>query len=215
VSTDVAARVAGLIERDVAVAFRESPAYRRRQRAFDLTVGLAAIVATSPVLGLAALAIWLEDRGPILFKQGRVGRYGRIFTIYKLRTMRLDDCGDALSPTASTDRRITRVGRVLRRLSIDELPQLFNVVRGDMSIVGPRPEMPFVVRRYERWQHLRHLRKPGITGLWQISCRSTIPLHRPEATKIDLEYVRTASTRTDGRIFLKTFVALLSTQGAY
>jgi lipopolysaccharide/colanic/teichoic acid biosynthesis glycosyltransferase len=103
----------------------------------------------------------------------------------------------------------------LRKTSIDELPQLFNVVLGDMAIVGPRPEMPFVVQRYERWQHCRHLRKPGITGLWQISVRKQIPMHKPEATKIDLEYVRTASTETDRKILFGTIAALLSSRGAY
>ncbi|HYZ17516.1 MAG TPA: sugar transferase [Candidatus Acidoferrum sp.] len=198
------------------IAFRENGAYRRRQRVFDLTIASLALLAASPVLALAALAIRLEDRGPIFFKQKRVGRFGKLFTIYKLRTMRITDCGDALSPSAPGDARITRVGRFLRKASIDELPQLINVLRGEMSIVGPRPEMPFVVQqRYEPWQHLRHLTKPGVTGLWQIRYRSRIPLHRPEATQIDLEYIRTASVSTDGRIVLHTFRALLSTQGAY
>jgi lipopolysaccharide/colanic/teichoic acid biosynthesis glycosyltransferase len=197
------------------IAFREDGVYRRRQRIFDLAVASFALAVASPVLALAALAIRLEDRGPILFRQKRVGQFGRLFTIYKLRTMRLADCGDALSPSAPGDSRITRVGRLLRKASIDELPQLVNVLRGEMSIVGPRPEMPFVVSRYLPWQNLRHLAKPGVTGLWQIRARSRIPLHRPEATQIDLEYIRTASVRTDGRIVLHTFRALLFAQGAY
>jgi len=197
------------------VAFRENRNYRRRQRAFDLAVASLALIAAAPALALAAVAIRLEDNGPILFRQQRVGRFGRLFTIYKLRTMRMDVCRDALAPSGAGDRRITRVGALLRKLSIDELPQLINVLRGDMAIVGPRPEMPFVVSGYEPWQHLRHLAKPGITGLWQVSCRKSIPLHKPEATHIDLEYIRTASMRTDGEIVLRTFRVLLSTQGAY
>jgi lipopolysaccharide/colanic/teichoic acid biosynthesis glycosyltransferase len=208
-------QLAELIERDVEVHVRDRRGYRLRQRTFDLVIGVSALAATSPVLMLAALAIWLEDRGPVLFKQQRVGRYGRLFTMYKLRTMRVDRCTDAVAPTGAADARITRVGKILRKTSVDELPQFVNVVRGDMAVVGPRPEMPFIVERYERWQHCRLLRKPGITGLWQIACRKQIPMHRPEATKIDLEYVRTASTRTDGAIFLRTFAALFSTQGAY
>jgi lipopolysaccharide/colanic/teichoic acid biosynthesis glycosyltransferase len=204
-----------VIARDVDVAVRHHRPYRFRKRAFDVALATSALVAAAPVLALASLAIWLDDRGPVLFKQKRVGQYGRLFTIYKLRTMRLEQCGDALAPAVKGDRRVTRVGAFLRKTSIDELPQLFNVLRGEMAIVGPRPEMPFVVGKYECWQHLRHLRKPGITGLWQISVRKQIPMHRPEATKIDLEYVRTASTLTDGRIVLQTFSALVSTQGAY
>lgn len=197
------------------IAFRENPAYRRRQRIIDLTIASLALLLTLPILVAAMVAIWSEDRGPILFRQQRVGRFGRLFTIYKFRTMRTAECRDALSPTSGRDARVTRIGKVLRKLSIDELPQLLNVLRGDMAIVGPRPEMPFIVHKYESWQHLRHLTKPGITGLWQTSVRSQIPLHRPEATRIDLEYIRTASTVTDSRIVLSTFGVLFSTHGAY
>ena len=197
------------------VSYRENRANRRARRVFDLAVASLALAAASPVLAAAAVAIRMEDGGPVFFKQQRVGRYGKLFTIYKLRTMRTDLCGDALKPAGGADARITRVGRFLRKASIDEVPQLINVLRGEMAIVGPRPEMPFIVRKYEKWQHLRHLAKPGVTGLWQTTCRSTVPLHRPEATHIDLEYIRTASMVTDGRIVLSTFRALVSTQGAY
>jgi lipopolysaccharide/colanic/teichoic acid biosynthesis glycosyltransferase len=127
------------------IAFREDAIYRRRRRIFDLAIASLALAAASPVLALAALAIRLEDGGPILFRQKRVGQFGRLFTIYKLRTMRTAACGDALSPDKPGDVRITRIGRLLRKASIDELPQLVNVLRGEMAIVGPRPEMPFVV----------------------------------------------------------------------
>ncbi len=197
------------------IAYRENLAYRRRKRALDIVIGASALLLVLPILVLAAIAIRLEDGGAILFRQRRVGRFGRVFTIYKLRTMCSSDCVDALSPTSGTDARVTRVGALLRKTSIDELPQLFNVLRGDMSVVGPRPEMPFIVKRYEPWQHLRHLATPGITGLWQTTCRSRVPLHRPEATQIDLEYLRTASTSTDSRIVLRTFRALLHADGAY
>ena len=197
------------------LTFRENEAYRRRQRVFDVCIALIALTIAAPVLLLAILAIRLEDGGPVLFRQQRVGRFGKLFTIYKLRTMRVSECGDALKPTGSRDNRITRGGRILRKLSIDELPQLFNVLRGDMAIVGPRPEMPFVVARYKSWQHCRHLAKPGITGLWQTTCRSQIPLHEPAATQIDLEYVRTASLALDGKLVLRTFSMLLSPRGAY
>ena len=198
------------------LAFRSNGVYRRTQRVFDLCVATAALTLAGPLLAVAMLAIALEDGTPVLFRQRRVGRFGRLFTIYKLRTMRRDRCGDALSPQGSGDSRVTRVGAFLRRTSIDELPQFFNVLRGDMAVVGPRPEMPFVVStRYERWQHLRHLAKPGITGLWQTTCRSEVPLHLPEATRIDLQYQHSASLRTDGRIVLQTFRMLVSGRGAY
>lgn len=197
------------------VSFRHDPGYSVRQRLFDVAIASLALAVAAPVLGLAALAIKLDDGGPLLFKQQRVGRFGRLFTILKLRTMKVNDCGDALSPEKAGDSRITRVGKILRKTSIDELPQLINVLRGEMAIVGPRPEMPFIVRRYLPWQHLRLLVKPGITGLWQTSVRSRVPLHKPEATHIDLEYIRTASTTTDGRIVCKTFRVLVSAQGAY
>jgi lipopolysaccharide/colanic/teichoic acid biosynthesis glycosyltransferase len=203
------------MSRNPSVYFRENHGYRRARRVFDVTIASAALAAASPILIAAAIAIRLEDGGPIFFKQQRVGRFGKLFTIYKLRTMKTTACGDALKPTGGTDSRITNIGRFLRKASIDELPQLFNVLRGDMAIVGPRPEMPFVVRNYEKWQHLRHLAKPGVTGLWQTRCRSTVPLHKPAATHIDLEYIRTASMATDGRIVLRTFQALVSTQGAH
>jgi lipopolysaccharide/colanic/teichoic acid biosynthesis glycosyltransferase len=195
---------------------RHKPNAANSRRIFDFCVALLALIAVSPVLLIAALAIQLEDGGPIFFSQKRVGRFGRLFTMYKLRTMGIAVCGDALSPTHGNDVRVTGVGRILRKTSIDELPQLFNVLNGSMALVGPRPEMPFVVRqKYENWQHLRHLATPGVTGLWQATCRSSIALHKPEATMIDLEYIAKASPLTDGKIILRTVHSLISTRGAY
>lgn len=194
--------------------FRHHRGAECARRSLDLLMACVALALLWPVLLLAALAIALDDPGPILFRQSRVGRYGRLFVIYKLRTMRVERCTDSLKPRSGSDPRITRIGRVLRQTSIDELPQLFNVIAGHMSIVGPRPEMPFVVRRYEQWQHLRYLVKPGITGLWQTTCRSTVPLELPEATRIDLDYVRRASVGTDALIIARTFVTCVSARGA-
>jgi len=185
------------------------------RRALDLVVATTALVLMSPIIALAALAIVIEDGRPVFFVQTRVGRFGRPFRMYKLRTMRNDACRDAYKPSDARDRRITRVGRMLRRFSVDELPQFVNVLRGEMAVVGPRPEMPFIVDRYERWQHLRSLVPPGITGLWQITVRSTIPLHRPEATLIDLEYVQRASTRYDVGLVARTVTSLIFTRGAF
>jgi lipopolysaccharide/colanic/teichoic acid biosynthesis glycosyltransferase len=198
-----------------AVIFRERPIYEYSRRAMDCALALLALIVAAPILLAAAIAIKLDDGGPIFFTQRRVGRFERLFVIYKLRTMSTALCGDALSPSSQGDSRITRVGRILRKTSIDELPQLFNVVRGEMALVGPRPEMPFIVKRYEPWQHLRHLVTPGITGLWQTTCRSTVPLHLPEATEIDLHYIRTASHVTNGAIVARTIQVLVAPRGAF
>jgi lipopolysaccharide/colanic/teichoic acid biosynthesis glycosyltransferase len=196
--------------------YRHKRGYANLRRAFDFCAAFVAITLLSPILLLAALAVKIEDGGPIFFSQKRVGRFGRLFTIYKLRTMKPQACGDALSPTTGNDNRVTRVGRILRKTSIDELPQLFNVLNGTMAVVGPRPEMPFVVRqKYLDWQHLRHLATPGVTGLWQATCRSNIALHKPEATLIDLTYIASASPVNDGKIILRTVHSLFIARGAY
>jgi lipopolysaccharide/colanic/teichoic acid biosynthesis glycosyltransferase len=173
------------------------------------------LILVSPVLVAAAIAILLDDGGPIFFSQRRAGQFERLFTMWKLRTMRVSQCVDRHSPTSPLDARITRVGRLLRRLSIDELPQLVNVIRGEMAIVGPRPEMPFMVSNYENWQHLRHLVRPGLTCLWQVELRSNVPLHRPEATALDIEYIRTASPWMDSILIARTALALVMPKGAY
>jgi lipopolysaccharide/colanic/teichoic acid biosynthesis glycosyltransferase len=195
--------------------FREKVAYRRARRAIDILGALTFLCAAAPILVLAAIVILIDDGWPIFFCQRRVGRFGRLFTMYKLRTMRKEKCVDGFSPTSGADTRITRAGYWLRKTSIDELPQLINILRGEMAFVGPRPEMPFVVREYAAWQHLRHLVTPGMTGFWQTTYRSTIPLHLPEATLLDLDYVRAASHYTDAKVVLKTIWCLISTQGAY
>jgi undecaprenyl phosphate N,N'-diacetylbacillosamine 1-phosphate transferase len=197
------------------LVYRHRRAVSFLQRIRDVSLATIAMIAMIPILAVAAFAIWCEDRGPILFKQQRVGRFERLFTIYKLRTMRVSQCGDGKSPTSSVDARITKIGRILRKTSIDELPQLFNIIRGDMTLVGPRPEMPFIVRRYARWQHLRHLETPGLTGLWQINHRSTIPLDKFEATAVDLDYIVRSSPMYDLSLIYRTFSALVRSKGAY
>jgi lipopolysaccharide/colanic/teichoic acid biosynthesis glycosyltransferase len=197
------------------LVFRKNIAYDRLRRVFDVIGALVLLAAALPILFAASLAILLEDGRPVFFRQRRVGRFGRIFTIYKLRTMRREKCVDSFSPTTGSDPRITRVGYWLRRSSIDELPQLLNILRGEMAFVGPRPEMPFVVREYQSWQHLRHLVTPGVTGFWQTTCRSTIPLHLPQATMLDLDYVRQASHKTDVAVLVRTIRTLISAEGAY
>jgi lipopolysaccharide/colanic/teichoic acid biosynthesis glycosyltransferase len=200
---------------DVQIVYRQQRSYGAVRRAVDVAVALTALALVAPVLAVAALAIVVDDGTPIVFKQRRIGRFGKPFTMYKLRTMRNAACGDAYKPEGGTDPRITRAGRIMRKLSIDELPQFVNVIRGEMAVVGPRPEMPFIVKRYERWQHLRSLAPPGITGLWQTTVRSTVPLHEPAATMIDLDYVRRASTRFDLTLVARTFATLLIRRGAF
>ena len=200
---------------------REPMIYRHRsgvhhlRRIRDVVCATATIVLVAPILLAAAAAIYLEDRGPIFFTQQRVGRFERLFTIYKLRTMRLELCGEGVSPTSKGDMRITRVGRFLRKTSIDELPQLVNIIFGEMTLVGPRPEMPFIVRRYARWQRLRHLEVPGLTGLWQVTCRKTIPLDQFAATAIDLDYIRRSSPLFDLNLIFRTVASLVRSKGAY
>lgn len=195
--------------------YRVDRSYMMTRRMLDILIATLALIALSPILLIAVIAIKLEDRGPILFTQQRVGRFGKLFKIYKLRTMRVTECADAHSPTGKKDSRITRAGAFLRKTSIDELPQLVNVINGTMAIVGPRPEMAFIVKKYEKWQHLRHLATPGITGLWQTTCRSKVPLHMPEATMIDLKYIAMASHIADTKIIVKTFRSLAIAHGAY
>ena len=199
---------------NVSLVYRENRAYVRARRLLDAIAAAILLAAAVPVLLAAAIAILLEDGRPVFFAQPRIGRFERTFVMFKLRTMKKECCGDAYSPAQSGDVRITRTGRWLRKFSIDELPQLVNVLRGEMSLVGPRPEMPFIVKQYQTWQHLRHLVQPGMTGLWQISVRSRVPLAKPEATLLDLEYIRNFSPATDAKVLAKTFQAVLSGGGA-
>ncbi len=150
------------------------------------------------------MAVRLTSAGPAIFKQQRVGRDGELFSMYKFRSMYADSSRYACSPTSGDDARITPVGRFLRRTCIDELPQLLNVLRGEMSIVGPRPEMPFIVEQYEEihWQRLTV--KPGITGLWQLSADRQSPIHKNIA--YDLYYLRHRNLLMDIAIMLHTVV---------
>jgi lipopolysaccharide/colanic/teichoic acid biosynthesis glycosyltransferase len=199
----------------VSLTYKHVHARWRARRLFDASVAGIALVIALPILAIACAAILMEDGGPVLFTQQRAGRFERLFTIYKLRTMRLKDCIDGPTPSSSSDPRVTRVGRILRKTSIDELPQLINVIFGDMSLVGPRPEMPLMIERYEHWQHMRHLVAPGLTCIWQTTSRSQIPLHRPEATALDLDYIRNASPKLDGALIAQTIVSVLRFKGAY
>jgi len=177
-------------------------------RLVDLALAGVGLVVASPFLAAAALAVKLEDGGPVLFRQTRVGKDGEDFELLKLRSMVVDaERQGAGFAVDRGDARITRVGRVLRRTSVDELPQLWNVVRGDMSVIGPRPTLRYQVERYTERQRRRLDVKPGLTGWAQIHGRATLPW--AERIELDLWYVEHRSARVDLTILLRTPLALL------
>lgn len=197
---------------------------RMMKRAFDVFFGLIALTLALPLMALSALMILLEDGRPILFRQKRVGENGRLFEMLKFRTMvknaeqlqgqveKRDAEGNVIHKSKD-DPRVTRVGSFLRRFSLDELPQFFNVVRGDMSLVGPRPEMPYLVEKYQPWQRKRFAVPPGITGWWQVSGRSDKPMHLH--TEEDLYYIQNYSIWLDLQILFRTVWIVLLGRGAY
>lgn len=197
---------------------------RRGKRSLDCLLAAIALLALSPLLLLIALAVKLEDGGPVLYCCTRVGKGGCRFRFLKFRSMILgaDTCrtellhrNEADGPVfkIEDDPRITRVGRILRRSSMDELPQLWNVLTGDMSLVGPRPPLPEEVGKYETWQRRRLSVRPGLTCLWQISGRSRIGFD--EWMRLDMEYIDHRSLSLDTSILLRTIPAVLSGEGAY
>jgi exopolysaccharide biosynthesis polyprenyl glycosylphosphotransferase len=183
------------------------------KRVADLVLGALLLAAAAPLLAGVGLLVVAGDGGPMLFRQRRVGLRGREFAMLKFRTMRADAEAYADAPESAQDARVTRVGNWLRRTSLDELPQLVNVVRGEMSLVGPRPEMPYLVARYQPWQRLRLAVKPGLTGLWQVMGRKDLPLR--ENLQYDFYYVRNWSVWLDLTIALRTIPVVLIGRGAY
>jgi len=190
--------------------------------AFDFLFSLFALIVTFPVLAIIAIAIKLDDGGPVFFKQERVGLNGRHFYCFKFRTMVVN--AEALKAQLmgqneqegpvfkiTMDPRVTRIGRFLRKTSLDELPQFINVIRGDMSVVGPRPPLPSEVEKYERWQIRRLSMKPGITCIWQVSGRNNIPFR--EWMKLDMEYIDNWSLKLDLILILKTIKVMLTGDG--
>ena len=178
--------------------------YETAKRGVDVLLSVLSLALLTPLMAAAGLAVKLTSPGPVIFRQKRVGRNGLQFDLYKLRTMYVDAPRYACSPTSGRDPRITRVGRFLRHTCIDELPQLINVLRGEMSLVGPRPEMPFIVAQYEAGHLQRLAVKPGITGLWQLSADRMSPIHHN--ISYDIYYVRHRSLWMDVAILLHTVV---------
>ena len=194
------------------------------KRAFDVVVASVGVAIASPVLALLAIAVKVSSSGPVLYRQTRVGQRGRPFTMLKFRTMRegADEMVDDLRERHGVedlmfklpdDPRVTTMGRFLRKWSLDELPQLFNVIRGEMSLVGPRPPLPREVTRYEDWQFDRLEVPPGISGLWQVSGRSDLSFD--DCVRLDLFYIENWSLAYDLYILAKTLPVLISSRGAY
>lgn len=187
--------------------------YKLTKRLIDIIISALGIVISLPVWLIVTLLIKLDSPGPVLIRQRRIGYNKKPFTIFKFRTMYNNTELYKLAPKNQTDERITGIGRLLRRFSLDELPQLWNILKGDMSLVGPRPEMEFIVKNYAPWQTFRLKAKPGLTGLWQILGRKDLPLH--ENLEYDFYYVTNRSLLLDCSIILKTVPAVLFGRGAY
>jgi lipopolysaccharide/colanic/teichoic acid biosynthesis glycosyltransferase len=183
------------------------------KRAIDIVSACVGLIVLAPLLGWCAYRIAKESPGAPLFRQLRVGRDGKQFRIHKFRTMQETTEEYAVAPHDPSDSRITPFGRWLRATSLDELPQLIDVLTGHMSLVGPRPEMPFIVESYDDWQRRRLSVKPGITGLWQILGRKDLPMH--ENLQYDFYYIRNRSLGQDLSILLRTVGAVLSRRGAF
>ena len=204
------------------ITIRGSVAFKRFM---DILLSIMAIILGSPVFLITALLVKLTSPGPIIFSQVRVGRFGRHFKFYKFRSMyidaearkaellKLNESGDGVIFKMKHDPRITPIGRFIRKFSIDELPQLFNVILGDMSLVGPRPPLPSEVRTYSLEERKRLNITPGITCLWQVSGRSELPFSKQIA--LDKEYISSRSAWKDFLILLKTVPAILTGKGAW
>jgi exopolysaccharide biosynthesis polyprenyl glycosylphosphotransferase len=223
---------------DVALRDRSRKIASTIKRVMDIIGSAIALVVCAPLFLIVAIAIKVTSRGPIFFRQQRVGQYGRAFVLLKFRSMYLnnddsvhrqwfqnfytgnakrhptDDGSGNGSYKLPNDPRVTRIGRLLRRTSVDEVPQFINVLKGEMSLVGPRPPIPYEVDAYQAWHRGRLLQaKPGITGLWQINGRSRVAFD--EMVRLDLKYARTWSIWLDIKILLKTPAAVLKGEGAY
>ncbi len=183
------------------------------KRTVDILLSAMVLLLGGPCLLMIAAAIRWDSKGPAIFWQTRIGKDGKPFRIAKFRTMYTNDCGDEEAPSNESDPRVTRVGKWLRRYSLDELPNFHNVFMGDMSLVGPRPEMPFIVEGYDRRHNERLLVKPGITGLWQISYARQYAIH--DNLDYDIYYIENQSILLDTVILLLTVVAVVRGTGAY
>ena len=201
----------------------DRPVYEAAKRALDIFLCLMLLPVVLPIIAASALAIWLEDPGPVFFAQQRTGRFGRRFRMLKLRTMlknaeelkaSLLHLNELTWPDfkITNDPRVLRIGKFLRKTSLDELPQIFNVLKGDMSLVGPRPTS-FSANTYSLWHTERLEVRPGITGLWQVSGRSDVDFD--DRLRLDIEYIRRRSFWFDLQLLYRTVVAVMARKGAY
>ncbi|MDP4178306.1 MAG: exopolysaccharide biosynthesis polyprenyl glycosylphosphotransferase [Bacillota bacterium] len=205
------------------VTHKKSYAYLFIKRGMDITCSLIAIIILSPLLLITAICIKLDSKGSVIFSQSRVGKNGKLFKMYKFRSM-VSDAEDLLCKLKSKnemsgpmfkmkcDPRITKVGKFIRKTSVDELPQLFNILKGDMSIVGPRPNLPNEVEKFTSVQRQKLLVKPGLTCYWQVMGRSNIDFE--DWMKLDLKYIRERNTWVDVKLILKTVKVLFGDDGA-
>ncbi|WP_139903722.1 sugar transferase [Clostridium thermarum] len=204
-------------------SMEKSAGYYVMKRIIDLVLSIIGIVALSPLMILTAIAIKLDSKGPAIFSQNRVGKDGNLFKMYKFRSMvinaeelkdKLLDKNEMSGPMfkMKNDPRITRIGKFIRKTSIDELPQLFNVIRGDMSLVGPRPNLPREVKEFNEYQKKKLLAKPGITCYWQIMGRSSIGFE--EWMELDIKYIRDRSIWLDIKLIFRTFFVLFGDKNA-
>mgnify|MGYP005763532657 FL=1 len=197
--------------------------YEKIKRFFDICLSAAALVVLSPLLLVIAILIYLEDKGPVIYSQTRIGKDGRAFKLYKFRSMCVDadeklkdlqKLNERDGPVfkIKNDPRVTKVGKFIRKTCIDELPQLVNIIKGDMSIVGPRPPLPNEVEQYNSYQKQRLLVVPGLTCYWQIQKGEETPFD--EWVELDLKYIKERSILLDFRLILLTFKVILSGKGA-
>ena len=197
--------------------------YKFAKRVLDITLCLLALPCILPIILLCSVLIYIDNPGPIFFKQLRTGKGGRRFKMFKLRTMATNaeemklkyaHLNELTWPDfkITNDPRVTRVGRILRKTSLDELPQIFNIIKGDMSIVGPRPTS-FDMSTYSLWHTERLEVQPGLTGLWQVSGRSDLDFD--DRLRLDIEYIENQSFWLDVKIIIRTFTSILTQKGAY
>lgn len=187
--------------------------HRVTKRFMDVSIASLMFLVLFPLMSVILFIQLVRKNGSPIFSQKRVGLRGKEFTFYKFRTMKPESDEYEVAPLSMNDSRVTGIGKFLRRTSLDELPQLFNVLRGDMSLVGPRPEMPFIVEKYTSWQRHRLDVKPGLTGMWQIMGRKELPLH--DNLGYDYYYIRNQSLMLDFTILLRTIAIIFKGRGAY
>jgi lipopolysaccharide/colanic/teichoic acid biosynthesis glycosyltransferase len=211
------------ISRNISL-WQRKPVQWKMKRLFDLALSIIGSILISPILFIIAIAIKLDSKGPIFFKQKRIGLYGKEFFMYKFRSMKInaEDQFDQIKHFNETnyimfkmkeDPRITRVGKIIRKYSLDELPQLINVIKGEMSLVGPRPPIKKEVEKYEKWHFLRFSTLPGLTGIWQVSGRAKITDFNT-VVKLDYQYIHDWDIKLDLLLLFKTIPVVISAKGA-